>query len=134
MEKLIVNNEIALEDIPQKWNELYKEYLGVIVPNDSEGVLQDVHWSSGFGYFPSYAIGNCYNAMYLNRLKNELDFKGLILQSDFASINKWMKENVFIHSNVLTPKEWIKELTGESLSPKAFLAYLNEKYSKIYRF
>ena len=134
MEKLIVNNKISIEEIPHKWNELYKQYLGVDVPNDSEGVLQDVHWTSGFGYFPSYAIGNCYNAMYLNRLKNELNFEELILKGDFASINKWMKENVFVHANVLTPKEWIKELTGESLSPKAFLAYLNEKYSKIYRF
>ena len=133
MEKMICNNQIQVEDIPTMWNKLYKEYLGVDVPNDAEGVLQDVHWTSGFGYFPSYAIGNCYNAMYLKRLEKELPFKELILKGDFKTINQWMKDNVFIHANVLTPKEWIKELTGESLSPKAFLEYLNNKYQEIYK-
>ena len=133
MEKMICNNQIQVEDIPAMWNKLYKDYLGVDVPNDAEGVLQDVHWTSGFGYFPSYAIGNCYNAMYLKRLEKELPFKELILKGDFKTINQWMKDNVFIHANVLTPKEWIKELTGESLSPKAFLEYLNNKYKEIYR-
>ena len=133
MEKMICNNQIQVEDIPTMWNKLYKEYLGVDVPNDAEGVLQDVHWTSGFGYFPSYAIGNCYNAMYLKRLEKELPFKELILKGDFKTINQWMKDNVFIHANVLTPKEWIKELTGESLSPKAFLEYLNNKYKEIYK-
>lgn len=133
MEKMICNNQIKVEDIPSMWNKLYKDYLGLDVPNDAEGVLQDVHWTSGFGYFPSYAIGNCYNAMYLKRLEKELPFKELILKGDFKTINQWMKDNVFVHANVLTPKEWIKELTGESLSPKAFLEYLNNKYKKIYR-
>lgn len=133
MEKMICNNQIQVEDIPAMWNKLYKDYLGLDVPNDAEGVLQDVHWTSGFGYFPSYAIGNCYNAMYLKRLEKELPFKELILKGDFKTINQWMKDNVFIHANVLTPKEWIKELTGESLSPKAFLEYLNNKYKEIYK-
>ena len=130
---MICNNQIQVEDIPSMWNKLYKDYLGLDVPNDAEGVLQDVHWTSGFGYFPSYAIGNCYNTMYLKRLEKELPFKELILKGDFKTINQWMKDNVFIHANVLTPKEWIKELTGESLSPKAFLEYLNNKYKEIYR-
>ena len=134
MEKMICNNQIQVEDIPAMWNKLYKDYLGVDVPNDAEGILQDVHWTSGFGYFPSYAIGNCYNAMYLKRLEKELPFKELILKGDFKTINQWMKDNVFIHANVLTPKEWIKELTGEELTPKYFLEYLNSKYSKIYKF
>lgn len=133
MEKLICSNKIELNDIPKMWNKLYKEYLGVDVPNDAEGVLQDVHWTSGFGYFPSYAIGNCYNAMYVKRMKEEIPLDDLILNGDFTSINKWMKENVFVHANVLTPKEWIKELTGKELSPKDFLEYLNKKYSDIYR-
>ena len=133
MEKMICNNQIQVEDIPSMWNKLYKDCLGVDVHNDAEGVLQDVHWTSGFGYFPSYAIGNCYNAMYLKRLEKELPFKELILKGDFKTINQWMKDKVFIHANVLTPKEWIKELTGESLSPKAFLEYLNNKYKEIYK-
>lgn len=110
------------------------KYLGVDVPNDALGVLQDVHWTGGFGYFPSYAIGNCYNAMYLKRMEKEIPFKECVKKGDFKTINDWMKNNVFIHANVLSPKEWIKEITGESLSPKAFLEYLNNKYKEIYNF
>ena len=133
MEKMICNGELSMEDIPAMWNKLYKDYLGIDVPNDAEGVLQDVHWTGGFGYFPSYAIGNCYNAMYLKRIEKELPFRELIKKGDFTAINKWMKDVVFAHANVLTPKEWIKEITGQALSPKPFLEYLNNKYKEIYK-
>lgn len=133
MEKLICSNSINIDDIPAVWNQKYKDYLGVDVPNDSLGVLQDVHWTGGFGYFPSYALGNSYNAMYLEKIKRDIPFYELIKQGDFETIKKWMKENVFIHANVLNPKEWLKELTGESLTPKYFLNYLNEKYKDIYK-
>jgi len=134
MEKLLANHKIGIDEVPNMWNKLYKDYLGVDVPNDALGVLQDVHWTGGFGYFPSYAIGNCYNAMYLKRMEKEIPFKECVKKGDFKTINDWMKNNVFIHANVLSPKEWIKELTGESLSPKAFLEYLNNKYKEIYKF
>ena len=134
MEKLICNGLIAMEDIPAKWNALYKEYLGIDVPSDKEGVLQDVHWAHNFGYFPSYQIGNCYNAMYVLRMRKEFDLDKAIETGDFKTINNWMKENVFKKSNELLPKEWIKDITGESLTPKPFLEYLNKKYSKIYQF
>lgn len=134
MEKLITSGKISLDEIPSKWNELYKEYLGVDVPSDKDGVLQDVHWTGGFGYFPSYAIGNAYNAMYTNRMDKEIGLYKLIEKGDFKTINKWMIENVFIHANVLDPKDWLKELTGKELNAKDFLDYLNNKYSKIYRF
>ena len=133
MEKLICNEKINVDDIPNKWNKLYEEYLGIKVPNNTEGVLQDVHWTSGFGYFPSYAIGNCYNAMYVKKMQEDIPFKQCILNGDFKTINNWMKENIFIHANVLTPKEWIKEITGKSLTPKDFLEYLNKKYKEIYK-
>ena len=67
-------------------------------------------------------------------MEKEIPLKELIEKGDFQTINGWMKNNVFIHANVLTPKEWIKELTGESLSPKPFLEYLNNKYKSIYEF
>lgn len=132
MEKMICNHEIGIDDIPSMWNKKYKEYLGVDVPDDSQGVLQDVHWTSGFGYFPSYAIGNCYNAMYVKRMKEEIPLNELILKGDFKTINGWMKDYVFAHANILTPKQWIKELVNKELSPKDFLEYLNNKYKDIY--
>ena len=134
MEKAICAGEIGLSEIPRRWREKYKSYLGVTPPTDKEGVLQDVHWSGGFGYFPSYALGNAYNAMYLKEIRKAMDFSGAIREGAFTAINGWMKENVFRLANVLTPKEWIKNLTGRALTAKDFLEYLNEKYSDIYKF
>jgi len=133
MEKMICSGKIAISDVPNMWNKLYTDYLGVTPGCDKEGVLQDVHWSSGFGYFPSYALGNAYNAMYLKEISKDMDFKKAISDGDFESIKEWMKEHVFKHANVLTPKEWLKELTGKTLSAKDFLEYLNDKYTEIYK-
>ena len=134
IEKGILNGEIDVSDIPKVWNKKYKDYLGVEPNGDKDGVLQDVHWTSGFGYFPSYAIGNAYNAMYYKEIKKAMDFDGAIRKGDFAAINGWMRENVFKYANELTPDEWIKRLTKRSLTAKDFLEYLTEKYSDIYKF
>ena len=134
MEKMICNNEIKIDDIANKWNELYYKYLGIKPKDDSEGVLQDVHWTGGFGYFPSYSIGNCYNAMYVKKMDKDINLKKCILDGDFNKINNWMKENIFKEANHLDPKEWLKNITGNSLSAKDFLEYLNKKYSEIYKF
>ena len=134
LEKKLCNGELKVEDAAKEWNKLYKEYLGVEASNDAEGILQDVHWSSGFGYFPSYAIGNAYNAMYLKELKKEYDFDELVSKGDFKTINAWLKEHVFKEANHLDPKDWIKNITNKSLSAKDFLEYLNEKYKDIYKF
>ena len=134
LEKAMCRGEISFDDLPAAWNKKYEEYLGVTPDCDKNGVLQDVHWSSGFGYFPSYAIGNAYNAMYSEKLKRDIDFYGAIRKGDFALINGWMKENVFKKANRLSPKEWIKDLTGEALTPKYFIEYLNKKYADIYEF
>jgi len=134
MEKAICNKQITLDEVPQKWNELYKKYLGVSVPDDAKGVLQDVHWSGGFGYFPSYALGNCYNAIYYKKMQKEIPVDELVRKGDLESIKEWLKQNVFAKANLLTPKEWLFDICGEDLSPKPFLDYLNAKYADIYKF
>ena len=73
IEKALINGDIETEDLPLVWNEKYKEYLGIEPLSDSEGVLQDIHWSDGsFGYFPSYALGNLYGAHFLYKLKKDV--------------------------------------------------------------
>lgn len=134
MEKMITSGKIKYEDISTTWNKLYKEYLGVDVPSDKYGVLQDVHWTGGFGYFPSYALGNCYNQMYLKKMEKEFSLKEAIKNQKFDKIKDWMKQNVFLKANRLSPKEWLKDLTNESLTPKYFLDYLYKKYQDIYKF
>ena len=134
MEKRLCSGELKVEDAKDEWNRLYKEYLGVEPSNDAEGILQDVHWTGGFGYFPSYAIGNAYNAMYLKELRKEYDFEDLIMKGDFKTINGWLKEHIFKDANHLDPKDWIKKITNKELSAKEFLEYLNNKYKDIYEF
>ncbi len=132
IEKDLIEGKLTVDEVPKVWNQKYKEYLGIEPETDRDGVLQDVHWTFGFGYFPAYAIGNMYNAMYYNRMKNEIDINDLVAKGDFAAINNWMKENVFKKADRLTPSEWIKDITGKELDADEFLDYLEEKYTELY--
>ena len=132
IEKMIVNGNADIKGLPEIWNAKYRDYLGVVPGNDAAGILQDVHWSGGFGYFPTYAIGNMYNAMYYNRMKTEIDPAACVAAGDFGTINTWMKEHVFAKANLLEPKEWIRDITGRALTPDDFLDYLEEKYGALY--
>ena len=132
IEKALFAGEIKVEDIPAMWNRKYQEYLGVCPATDREGVLQDVHWTSGFGYFPTYAIGNFYNAMYYNRMKQEVNVDAAIREGNFEPVNSWMIGHVFAKADRLSPRDWIKDITGRDFTPVDFLDYLEEKYSGIY--
>ncbi len=133
IEKLIVEGKADINNLSKLWNDKYEEYLGVRPENDSEGILQDVHWSSGFGYFPAYAIGNMYNSMYYKTMCKDLDVESSVKNGDFKSINAWMTEHVFKKADRQSPKEWIKEITGESFTPDYFLDYLENKYTELYQ-
>jgi len=132
IEKMIVSGKVKIEDLPTVWNDKYEEYLGIRPGCDRDGVLQDVHWSGGFGYFPTYALGNMYNAMYFNRMKSEIAPDALIKAGDFSAINGWMAKNVFAKANLLSAKEWIKDVTGRDFTPVDFLDYIEEKFGAIY--
>ncbi len=132
IEKALFSGSVSVEALPTLWNEKYREYLGIVPENDREGILQDMHWTSGFGYFPTYAIGNMYNAMYYNKMKKELDIEALISEGKINIINDWMKKNVFETADRLNPKDWIRAITDRDFTPDDFLSYLEEKYTKLY--
>ena len=132
IEKEIMNSRVTIEELPALWNAKYQEYLGIVPGNDTEGVLQDVHWTFSFGYFPTYAIGNMYNAMYYKRMSEDFSVEEAILAGDFKKINTWMSEHVFAKADQLASKDWIREICGREFTPNDFLDYLEEKYSKIY--
>lgn len=132
LEKEIVNNGAKIEDLPKMWNDKYEEYLGIRPSTYKEGILQDVHWSSGFGYFPTYALGNMYNAMYYNAMMKDFNVGEAIKDGNIQKINDWMTERVWKKADRLEPKEWIKEITGREFTAKDFLDYLEEKYSELY--
>jgi carboxypeptidase Taq len=134
IEKALFNEEIGIDELPKVWNAKYKEYLGVEPKNDAEGVLQDMHWSDGsFGYFPSYALGNLYGAQFLGKMLKDIpDYYSLIEKGEFNQIHEWLKENIHKYGSVYKPAEIIKMVTGEELSAKYFIDYLNTKYTEIY--
>lgn len=133
LEKAFINGEIGVDEIPALWNAKYKEYLGVDVPDDGQGCLQDVHWAYGnFGYFPSYALGNAYGAQILHRMEQEFDVFGAVEAGDLGKVLTWLKDKVFSIASVTDPDEWIRRITGESLNVDYYLTYLEKKYSALY--
>lgn len=133
IEKKIFHDEIEIKDLPKEWNRLYKEYLGVDVPSDSKGVLQDVHWSDGLiGYFPSYAIGSAYGAQFLEKMKETIDVDACIEKGDFKPINEWNREHIWKYGSSKSPSEVLEIALGESFSIDAYANYLDKKYKEIY--
>ena len=133
LEKLFMNGEIGVDEIPTLWNAKYKEYLGLDVPTDTQGCLQDVHWSGfAFGYFPSYALGNAYGVQILRRMKQDFDVDAAVRAGDLLRIRDWLTEHVFSIASLSTPDQWIRAITGESLNVDYFLDYLEDKFTRLY--
>ncbi|MBO6062097.1 MAG: carboxypeptidase M32, partial [Clostridia bacterium] len=133
IEKKLIHGELDTKDLPSEWNRLYKEYLGVEVPCDKEGCLQDSHWSGGsFGYFPSYSLGSAYGAQILAHMKKELDFEGLIAKGDIASITAWLREHIHKYGMIKKPAELIRICCGEDFDPQYYIDYLSDKFGKLY--
>ena len=135
IEKLMVSGEIGIDELPMIWNQKYKEYLGVEPQNDTEGLMQDVHWAEGMiGYFPSYALGNLYGAQFYHQMKKELPQLMDAVEAGILSIIfDWLKQNVHSYGKLYTPGQLIEHVTKEPLNPQYFLDYLREKYLKIYQ-
>lgn len=133
LEKRIMSDELEVKDLPAEWNRLYKEYLGVDVPSNREGVLQDSHWSGGnVGYFPSYALGSAYGAQLLKKMKETVDVETCLKNGNFAPINAWNKENIWKHGLTYTPGKLLERVLGEEFDPFVFTDYLEKKYGEIY--
>jgi carboxypeptidase Taq len=132
IEKDMIEGKIKLRDLPDIWNAKYKQYIGVNVPNDSMGVLQDVHWSGGLiGYFPTYTLGNLYAAQFYKTMNNEIkNIPKLIEKGEFGPIKKWLRKNIHIKGKMHTASDLVKKITGEKLNSRYFQEYLIEKYGK----
>ena len=133
LEKAFVNGEITVDEIPALWNAKYKEYLGVDVPDDTQGCLQDVHWSGiSYGYFPSYALGNAYGVQILRRMEKDFDVFAAVRAGELTKVRDWLTEHVFSIASLTTPDEWIRAITGEGLNVNYYLDYLEEKFTALY--
>jgi carboxypeptidase Taq len=136
MERDIFLGKLAVDDLPQVWNEKYYKYLGLEIENDSEGVMQDTHWAQGLhGYFPSYALGNIYGGMFLNKLKKDFpEWRKELKKGNIIPAMTWMSKNIHCKGALYDPADLVNEILGTKLTVKPFIKYLEKKYEKIYSF
>ena len=134
IERELFAGKIAIQDLPNVWNQKYDEYLGVKIKHDSEGVMQDTHWASGYhGYFPSYALGNIYGGQFLAMMVKDIpDWLAQIAKGKFKNILQWMIDHVHRKGNMYYPQDLVKQVTGEGLNAKPFIKYLETKYKRIF--
>ena len=133
VEKQLMDGTLAVKDVPAEWNRLYKEYLGIDVPSDTLGCLQDSHWSGGsIGYFPSYALGSAYGAQMKHVMESDIGpIAGYVAKGDIAPITAWLGEHIHRFGNMKKPAAIFEDACGK-FDPKYFADYLTEKYSRIY--
>ena len=134
IEKMLISGDITAKDIPAYWNEHYEKYLGIKVPNDKSGCLQDVHWSHGsFGYFATYSLGSLYAAqLHAAIIKENDSIEKEIANGDNKFLLQWLNKNIYKYGRQFTSEELCKKATGEALNSTHFISYATEKYTKIY--
>jgi carboxypeptidase Taq len=125
---------LDLRELPGLWNERMKDLLGVDVPDDAHGVLQDVHWGGGgIGYFPTYALGNVVSAQLWERIGRELPERDeLFARGEFGELREWLRDNIYRHGRKFTPQEMLERVTGGGLDPAPYVRYLRQKVDEIY--
>ena len=134
IEKMLIEGSIETKDIPAYWNEQYKKNLSVIVPDDKQGCLQDIHWSHGsFGYFATYSLGSMYAAqLYATIKKDNESIEKEIAGGNTKNVLNWLKKNIYPSGRYYTSEELCSKATGEPLNTKYFIDYATKKYSDIY--
>ena len=134
LERALLHGELEAKDLPSHWNELYKKYLGVDVPDDARGVLQDSHWSGGqLGYFPSYALGSAYGAQLLAQMRESVDVDAAVASGDISPVNSWLCERIWKYGSLKKPSELIRGALGGEFDPSYYTDYLEAKLCEVYR-
>ena len=133
IEKAMISGDLAVKDIPGEWNRLYREVLGVEVPDDRRGCLQDSHWSfGGMGYFPSYALGSAYGAQMLREMEKTVDVWGTVARGDLSPVTAWLTEKIHQYGTLKKPQDLLPAAMGGPLDPAVYTGYLKKKYSELY--
>jgi len=135
IEKGLIEGKISVKDLPKIWAEKYESYLGIKPKTDTEGVLQDIHWSQGnIGYFPTYSMGTSLSVIWKNEMEKDIGkISGILTSKEgIKKIEEWLRTNIHQYGSTYTFKEIVKRVTGKEFSPQPLLDYLKEKYKGIY--
>ena len=133
LEKKLMDGSLEVKDVPAAWNALYKEYLGVDVPDDKHGCLQDSHWSGGsIGYFPSYALGSAYGPQMLDRMEKDIgSVADLVRNGQLCKVTAWLRDHIHRHAGFYKPGQLFEMVCG-TFDARFYTDYLTEKYTKLY--
>ena len=134
LEKSLLEGRVKVADLPGAWTAKMAEYLGVTPPSDADGVMQDIHWSSGsLGYFPTYTLGNVISVQLFEAArKAHPTIDADIADGRFGTLLGWLRRNIHRHGRKFLPREILKRGTGNTLSPEPYLRYLKSKFGEIY--
>ncbi|MFC7228448.1 carboxypeptidase M32 [Salinirubellus salinus] len=132
VEREYLDGDLSVDEVPARWNELMDEYLGVTPDDDAEGCLQDIHWTTRFGGFPSYTVGSVLAAQLTAAMREDLDVEGCISDREFDRLREWMTDNVHRHGQRYEADELVAVATGERLTADYFLEYAREKFGDLY--
>ncbi len=134
LEKAMIAGELAVKDIPGEWNRLYREVLGVEVPDDRRGCLQDSHWSfGGMGYFPSYALGSAYGVQMLREMEKTVDVWESVEKGDLSPVTAWLTDRIHQYGRLKKPQDLLPTAMGGPLDASVYTGYLRKKFSELYR-
>jgi carboxypeptidase Taq len=134
LEIALMEGSLEVADLPEAWNERMQEYLGITPPNDADGVLQDVHWSSGLiGYFSTYALGNLISLQLWEVINKDIpDLPDQIRRGELYPLLEWLHENIHRHGAKFEPQELVKRATGSGIDPTPYMRYLQTKFGEVY--
>ena len=132
LEQQLLSGAVSVANVREAWNERMQEYLGLEVPDDAQGVLQDMHWSIGLiGYFPTYQLGNVISVQIWQRALAELgDVEEQFARGEFVPLREWLREHVYRYGRRYEPQELVRRVTGSELDPAPYLAYLRDKFAQ----
>ncbi len=135
LELELFEERLAVADLPEAWNARYRDYLGLDVPDDAHGVLQDVHWAGGaFGYFPTYSLGNVIAAQLWERARVDVqDLDAQLADGEFEPLHSWLRENLFRHAGKFDAEATVERVVGGPIDPAPLVAHLEAKFGELYK-
>ena len=134
MEIGLVDGGMAVKDLPEIWKAKMEDYLGIVPPDDAQGVLQDIHWSNGMvGYFSTYALGNLISAQLWEKINQDIpNLDDQIRSGNFGELLGWLRANIHRHGHKYDPQDLVERVTGSRITPEPYLRYLTKKYNEVY--
>ena len=134
LEKAMIAGDLKTADIPGEWARLYREALGVDVPDHRRGALQDSHWSfGGIGYFPSYALGSAYGVQMLREMEKTVDVSAAVERGDLSPVTAWLTEKIHQYGSLKKPRDLLPAAMGGPLDASAYTGYLKKKFGELYQ-